>query len=504
MKSRRWRLNNLYWIKTDQGERKRFRLNWAQEKLFDNLWYLNIILKARQIGITTFFCILYLDDVVFNGYDAGLIAHTMHDAIKIFDTKVKYAWDNLPPVIKSEFVVDANNARELKFTRGNIESSIYVGTSLRSGTIQRLHISELGIIDLKYPKKAVDIRGGALNTVHKGQIITIESTAKGQSGVFHDFCETALANKRAGKVLTPMDYRFFFFPWWKHPQYELEGEIVIPKKLQEYFDTLEKENNMTLSQAKRNWYYKKSIHQGDQMKTEYPSTPEEAFQVSNEGAYYRRQIAQVYEEKRLTHVPYLPEFPVDTYWDLGTATSRKDSMSIWFVQDVGLEIHLIDFYGNSGEGLLHYIKVLDKKGYKYGRHYAPHDIAVKEIGTGKTRLEYADKLGLHFEVVPNIGFQDGIEAVRMIFSKLWFDEEKTAEGFKALSAYRKQWDDNLGKFKDQPFKDWSSDPADALRMLAVGHTEHRVLGYYDPEEEELRRIKENKGRVIDAANPFAL
>jgi hypothetical protein len=442
--------------------------------------------------------------VIFNGYDAGLIAHTIQDAAKIFDSKVKYAWDNLPDAIKNEYKVDANNTRELKFTRGDVTSSIYVGTSLRSGTVQRLHISELGPLDQKYPKKSDEIRSGALNTVHKGQITTIESTAKGQTGNFYEFCQTAIKNQRQRKLLTEMDYRFFFFPWWKHPHYELSGHIVIPQELQDYFKELEAKIRIKLSTEKKNWYYKKSLQQGEQMRSEYPSTPEEAFEASIEGAYYGTQMTKVYEEKRITRVPYLPELPVDTYWDLGTSSIKKDAVSIWFVQDVGLEVHLIDFYGNTGEGIAHYKKVLDDKGYIYGRHWAPHDIRVKELGTGKTRQEFAAGLKLYFDVVPNIGFVDGIEAVRMIFSKCWFDEAKTNEGVKALASYRKAWDDNLGKFKDQPLKDWSADPADAFRMMAVAHTEHHILGYYDEEEEELRRIKENKGRVVDASNPFAM
>ena len=139
LQDRKWRLNNLYFIKNDQGNRVQFKMNWAQQFLFDNLWYLNIILKARQLGITTFFCLLYLDDVIFSGYDAGLIAHTREAAEKIFDTKIRYAWDNLPESIRREYQVNSDSARELQFKLGNTISSIYVGTSLRSGTVQRLH-----------------------------------------------------------------------------------------------------------------------------------------------------------------------------------------------------------------------------------------------------------------------------------------------------------------------------------------------------------------------------
>lgn len=482
-------------------------MNWAQEYLLENLWYLNLVLKARQLGITTFFCILYLDDIVFNGYDAGLIAHTLQDSVKIFDTKIKYAWDNLPDVIKQSYKVNTDNARELKFKHEKIESSIYIGTSLRSGTVQRLHISEMGTIDQRYPNKSEEIKSGALNTVHKGQIVTIESTAKGQTGVFYDFCRDALALQKMGKKLTELDYRIFFFPWWKHPEYRLEGEIVIPGSMQDYFTRLKESNGITLTREQQQWYYKKSLHQKEAMKSEFPSTPEEAFQANIEGSYFGKQIDRVMEDGRITKIPYDAALNVDTWWDLGVDKHRSDSTSIVFTQQKGLEIRVIDFYGNSGEGLAHYKKVLDDKQYSYGNHYAPHDIEVKELGTGKTRLEVASGLGIRFRVLPRLAFLDGIEAVRTILSRCWFDESKTDHLIKALKSFRKEWDDRLGKFKEQPLKDWSSDPADAFRMMAIGQRNLAFdeKGYdrrYDEREDIIQEKLIQEDDEFDPLNPF--
>ncbi len=481
-------------------------MNWAQEVLFNNLWFLNLILKARQLGVSTFFCLLFLDSTIFESKDSGLIAHTREDAQKLFDTKIKYAWDNLPEAIREQYSIDTDNVREIKLSRNKIRSSIYTGTSLRSGTVQNLHISEMGTIDQKYPKKAEEIRSGALNTVHAGQIVAIESTAKGQAGIFHDFCQEALKNLRMGKKLTGMDYKIFFFPWYKHPEYRLSGEVIIPPDLKEYFETLQAQEGIVLSQEQKNWYVKKKQSQKDSMKSEFPSTPEEAFFVSIEGAYFGKQLNRVMEEGRITSVPWIETLPVDTWWDLGTNKKKTDACSIVFTQDVGLETHIIDYYGNSGEGLSHYKKMLDNKPYSYGTHNAPHDIQVKELGTGKTRLEIAREMGISFQVVENIPFSDGIEAVRAILSRCWFDEKKTQRLVKALISYRKEWDDNLGKFKDTPLKDWSADPADAFRMMAVGHPETKQLGQYDREEEELKRIQEQKEMEAeggyDPLNPF--
>jgi len=505
IKKREWRLSNLYFIKDDAGNRIKFKLNWTQNWLLNHLWYLNVILKARQLGITTFFCILYLDDVLFTGKDAGLIAHTREAAEKIFDTKIRYAWDNLPESIKNEFQVDSDTARQLSFRKDKRESSIYVGTSLRSTTVQRLHVSELGTTDQKYPAKSEEIKTGALNTVHKGQIITIESTAKGDVGVFADICKEAIDNMKSGRELSKLDWNFIFFPWFKHPEYRISGERVIPLESKEYFEKIEQETGETLTQEQKNWYFLKSKTQGDAMKSEFPSTPQEAFEASIEGAYYGKQMTRVMEEKRIKSVPWIPNVSVDTYWDLGIAKKKTDATSILFVQDIGLEVHIIDFYGNSGEGLAHYIKYLNKKPYTYGRNYGPHDLEVKELGTGKTRLEIARQLGLRMEIVPKLPFSDGIEAGRMVLSKCWFDEEKTAELVKALKSYRKEWDDKLGKFKDRPLQDWSCDPADAFRYMALGHKDHQRLGFYDKEEEELAQIREyqsNIGKQFNPLNPF--
>lgn len=508
LRNREWRLNNLYWIKDPDGKRILYRLNWAQKILIGSLWFLNIILKVRQVGITTFFCILYLDDVIFNGLDAGLIAHTLQDAQRIFDTKVKYAWDNLPEAVRDQFIVNADNVRELKFTRkiDGSKSMIYVGTSLRSGTVQRLHISELGTIDQKYPDKAQEIQAGALNTVHKGQIVTIESTAKGQMGIFYDMCQTAMDFQRMGKQLTEMDYRFFFFPWYRHPEYQLEGKILMPREIKEYFRKIEIGTGIKLTQQQKNWYFKKKQVMQDVMSSEFPSTPEEAFRATIEGSYYGKQLDRMMEEGRITKVPYLSLLPVDTWWDLGVQRKKTDATSIIFTQDVGLEIHLIDYYGSSGEGLAHYVKILKEKPYVYGRHWAPHDIEVQELGTGKSRYETAASLGLRFDVVPKLPFSDGIDAARMIFSSCWADEEKCSHLIRALKAYRKEWDDKLGRFKNRPLKNWAADPADAFRMMALGHRDLQKFKPYDSEEEEIRDLrarKELRGRH-DPLNPFSM
>ncbi len=141
MKDPKWRLNNLYFIVDKRGEKTLFRMNWAQEQLYDGMWYCNVILKARQLGISTFVCLLFLDRCLFNSnVSAGIIAHTLEDAQQMFK-RVKLAYDSLDQELTKHITADTDTAQMLKFSNG---SSIRVGTSLRSSTFQLLHVSEFG------------------------------------------------------------------------------------------------------------------------------------------------------------------------------------------------------------------------------------------------------------------------------------------------------------------------------------------------------------------------
>lgn len=287
---RYWRLNNLYYIMDKRGQRVLFRFNYAQRVLYRMLWCLNIILKARQLGMTTFICILMLDDCLFtSNVKAGIIAHNREDAEDFFENKVKYPYENLPEALIKMRPVKSDTLRELSF---NNNSSIRVGTSLRSGTFQWLHVSEFGKICAKYPDKAREIVTGALNTVHTGQHIFIESTAEGNDGYFFEYCQKAEKMERDGIPLTIMDFKFFFFPWWEDPEYCLEDKFVpfveIPREMRDYFKELEINDDIKLSPGQKAWYVKKSDTQKKDMNREYPSTVEEAFSAQIEGCFFAK------------------------------------------------------------------------------------------------------------------------------------------------------------------------------------------------------------------------
>jgi hypothetical protein len=460
---REWRLNNLYYIIDATGNRVLFQPNNIQNQLNNNLWYLNLILKSRQHGITTDICILYLDYCLFTpNIRAGIIAHTRDDAEIFFNDKIKYAYDNLPDRVKKDMVpADSRSARELSF--GN-NSAIRVGTSLRGSTLQLLHISEFGKICAKYPDKAKEIVTGSLNTVHSGQIITIESTAEGKSGYFYDYCTEAHKTIVRGGRLAPLEWRLFFFPWYKDAKNTVNcAGVTIPEAMATYFRTVEAGERIELTSEQKAWYYLKWKIQGSDMKREYPSTFDEAFEASLQGAYFAHQFERIYREGRITNLSYEEGYPVHTFWDLG----MNDTTDIWFAQKVLNQWRIIDFYENEGEGLSHYAQVLRSKEYEYGNHYAPHDIEVRELGTGKTRKEQAEAYGISFCVAPKLAKADQIEAARNILQHCWFDEARCNDGINGLEAYRKVWDDRNGCYKNDPLHDWASNPADAFEVFAV-------------------------------------
>jgi len=461
LKSREWRLNNLYYIKNKQGQKIKFCMNWAQKELFDNLHNRNIILKCRQLGVTSFFSLYFLDHCLWNSnINAAIIADIAANSREIFIDKVKYAYDSLDPFYKNMVQAHRDSATELRFSNG---STFRVSTSIRSSTLQLLHISEFGKICRDEPKKADEIVSGALNTVQSDQFITIESTAEGSAGHFYDMCKRAESFGASGKLLTSLDYKYFFFPWWKEPSYKLGAYIEPNKEMREYFEKLESKG-IFLGGEQQAWYIKKYEEQGDAIYKEFPSVPEECFQASASGLYYGRHITVARLDKRISSVPYDPNALVHTAWDLGFG----DSTAIWFFQLAGREIHIIDFYQDTGKSLPEYIHHLKQKPYIYGEHIAPHDINVHEFSTGLTRLEVAENLGIHYTVADKISPSEGIDSVRAIFPRLWFDENRCKEGIRMLENYRKQWDDRYGKWSDKPFHDISSNAADALRYMAVG------------------------------------
>lgn len=200
---------------------------------------------------------------------------------------------------------------------------------------------------------------------------------------------------------------------------------------------------------------------------QYEHVWEGAFALVFDGAYYVRQMVDAKAEGRITSVAYDPQLPVHTAWDLGIG----DSTAIWFFQIIGSEVRVIDFYEANSQGLPHYAGVLAAKGYRYGDDWVPHDAKVRELGTGKTRVETLQSLGRKPRLVPDHKLMDGINATRETLPRCWFDETRTEAGLDALRQYRSEYDEKALVFDDKPKHDWTSHAADAFRYLAMAWRE---------------------------------
>jgi len=214
----------------------------------------------------------------------------------------------------------------------------------------------------------------------------------------------------------------------------------------------------------------------DMSEAEYQQEFECSWQAAIRGAYYGDLIQQADEQGRIVLNVYDETLPVETWWDLGIG----DSTAIVFAQRSGNEVRICDYYEMTGQGLPHYAKILQDKGYVYSRHVAPHDIQVRELGSGKSRKEVAQNLGITFELAPKQSVDDGISAVRSMLPKCWFDKDNCRHLLECLRQYRTEYDDKLQVFRNKPLHDWSSHAADAMRYGAVTPA---PVEYSDPEPE---------------------
>lgn len=286
--------------------------------------------------------------------------------------------------------------------------------------------------------------------------VVLDEFGMHQSNVFSEVLRPALADRK-GKAL------FLGTPNGRGPFYEIaqhaqrtEGWAYLEFKASETGLMDEAE----LADARRSM-----------TADEYAQEWECSFSAAVRGAIYARELEQARADGRITRVPVDPALPVDTDWDLGMG----DATSIVFSQSLRSgEVRVVDFYEATGEGFPHYAQVLQQRGYAYGTHWAPHDIAVRELGTGKSRLEVAASYGLKFQVTPRLTgghneVEDGIHAARLLLARCWFDADKAAPLIDALMHYRRDYNTRLQEFKATPVHDWASHAADAFRGLAARH-----------------------------------
>lgn len=218
------------------------------------------------------------------------------------------------------------------------------------------------------------------------------------------------------------------------------------------------------------------------LKTMGPDRYDQEFECSFEaaiiGAYYGKEMREAETEGRICRVPHEPGVPVVTAWDLGVS----DSTAIWFAQFVGKERRIIDYYEASGVGLDHYAKVISEKPYLYETHILPHDVRVRELGSGKSRIEMLNALGISkIDIAPQLSIEDGIQAARLFIKTAWFDDG-IGRGLESLRQYQRDWDEKGKTWRSRPRHDFTSHGADAFRYLCIG---------YKPKDDWGKPIKRN-------------
>lgn len=292
-----WRLNHLYKVVNERGDLVTFRLRPAQRDLLKNMHEKNLVLKARQLGFSTAIDIYLLDQALFGkNIKCGIIAQDKQAAAEIFRTKIEVPFDNLPSWLRACFRISKRRGGAsggyIEFAHG---SNIMVATSFRSGTVQRLHISEHGKICAKYPAKAKEVRTGTLNAVADECIVFIESTAEGVGGDFYDMSNRAQEITTSGLDLSPQDYKFHFYAWWQDPKYSAKvpaSGLRLTREKAAYFSAVEKAMNITLTDEQKQWYVNKETEQREEMKQEFPSTPQEAFLTSGRRVFNAESTLQ--------------------------------------------------------------------------------------------------------------------------------------------------------------------------------------------------------------------
>lgn len=486
-----WRMNNLYWITDAFGNKVKFHMNDVQRDFFRRQWWKSVVPKSRQHGLSTLIALMMLDMCLFNrNKTGGIIDRTDLEGQKKL-AKIRYAYDHLDDpddpstaalggLLKGSVKVTRANEHEIRWDN---DSQAWTATSLRGGTVQLLHVSELGPIAYYDPQRAEEIRTGALNTVHAGSRVIIESTHKGgRYGLFYELVEKARACPRDA---TPMDWRLFFYGWHMDPKNKMQHKATEARynpmgAEKDYFDSL-RAQGILLSRNQMEWWVKKKRDMGDFMSSEFPSTLEEMLDSVVKGAIYGPQITKLREEGRVTDFNADPGAPLYTFWDLG----QKDLVCIWLAQFVGPNIGLLDYFSSCRQQVYRYVEVVKEWEKKYGirtrYNILPHDGEVKG-GFGPSWRQELSRAGLSSIVcVPQTRDRwIGINLVRRLLPMCMIhasncgrafenvEGQKIPSGLEALENYRVEMlEEGSGKSaKEMPVHNDFSHGADALRTLA--------------------------------------
>lgn len=470
--SKKWRLNNLYRIVDRNSNSIPFKLNYVQEDVLDNLHNRNLILKARQLGMSTFAVLYMLDEVLFTeNLSAGIVSYSVEHAKHIFQKIIGHALETLPKEIKQLAGIIKHSAREITFNNG---SSLRVDTTLRGGSYPLVLVSEFGKTCARNPQKAEEVITGTLQSVPKNGRIIIESTGEGNEGFYSEMIMDAY--RRGNENISSLEYHLFFYPWMDEPTYLLPEKVDYDVSLTDYFSSIEKETGRTLTQNQRNWYALQTKLLGDKVKQEYPSTVPEAFLASSDAFYFAEAIAKAYQSNRCLYTPlYDSLLPVYVAMDIGV----NDLTVMIFFQIAHGEVRIIDYYEDNNKDVPFYAKfLLQDKRFLYHTIFLPHDSTKRnELDVNNSYERDFRRLFGHtntrFHVLKKMDQQMSISHSKIMIDRCVFNASKVKPLLDKMSKYRKKWSEPQGRYLEQPQENEAEHYADAFRYVcqAVGHLE---------------------------------
>lgn len=490
---KKYRLNNLYHIINRNGDDVLFSLNEVQNDVLDHLHKRNIILKARQMGMSTFSVLYLVDEAIWSPHTScGIVSYSLEHAQHIFKRIIGHALDNLPPWLRVDVI--NRSAREITFSNGSI---LRVDTTLRGGAYQLVLVSEFGKTCARNPQKAEEVITGTLQAVPRDGTVIIESTGEGNEGFFAEMVTTA--SRRGNDDISSLEYKLFFYPWYKEPTYILEEHVNLDVSLTDYFKKIEADQNIVLSKQQKNWYAIQQKILGDKLKQEYPSTVSESFLSSSDAFYFAEAIAKAYDDNRCLYTSlYDALSPVYVAMDIGV----NDLTVMVFFQICHGEIRVIDYYEDKNKGVDFYAKFLlqDKK-YLYHTIFLPHDSTKRDaLDTTNTYERDFRRLfsstGTTFHVLKRMDKQLSISHAKTKLERCVFNLTKVKPFLDQCSKYRKKWNEATGRYLEEPLHNEASNYGDCLQYMsqAVSHIE-TVSGRSGALEKH-RQAVESRRKVI--------
>jgi len=494
--NKKWRMNNLYRIVDRNSSSIPFRLNAVQEAVLDGLHNRNIILKARQLGMSTFAVIYMLDEVLFSfNLSGGIVSYSLEHAQHIFKKIIGHALDTLPKQLKPLAGIVQQSAREITLSNG---SSLRVDTTLRGGSYPLVLVSEFGKTCARNPQKAEEVITGTLQAVSSQGRVIIESTGEGNEGFFADLVTEA--SRRGNDNLSTLDYKLFFFPWMDEPSYKLQEKVTYDVTLTDYFTRIELETSRKIDQQQRNWYAVQTKVLGDKIRQEYPSTVSEAFLASSDAFYFADALATAYQQNRCVYSSiYDALLPVYVAMDIGL----NDLTVMIFFQLCHGEIRIIDYYEDKNKDVDFYAKfLLQDKRYLYHTIFLPHDSVKRDPLDVENSYErdfrrLFSATGTKFHVLKRMEKQLQISYARIKLDRCVFNASKVKPLLDKLAKYRKKWNESTGRYLEDPYHNDASNYADAFQYLCqgVGHLE--TTGNLTGSLEKHRKAVETRQKILN-------